>query len=345
MKKGLAKKLIFLTLAAVFITIIYYPVFYVEGLPGVTVYKPEYINYTKTISGKGRFVEQQNREVYLDMPVIASKIMVSPGDFVTRGQVLMTVDTQKSLELIKSVKLNISELYDYLDPDSIMSLIKTTGIDGIEGALNGFNVPTKIPSKEVFSPITGQVTEVNAAVGKISGVNEPVFIISPNQKLTAVINISESDMPKLRVGQAAFVTSPGVGGKLYFAKVSAISSDAKKVFSGMNTETIVEITLSLEQPDSDLKSGYTADAVIGIDETEKLMTIPVSAIMIDERNNEYVYLFDKGRAVKKYIETYIEFEDNIAVSKGLTVSDYVILNPNEVINENTFVVLTQKTDG
>ena len=55
--------------------------------------------------------------------------------------------------------------------------------------------------------------------------------------------------------------------------------------------------------DENLKSGYSVEVILMPEEEESILHCPTMAICQDEKNTEYVWIIQNGRAVRKDIVT------------------------------------------
>lgn len=76
-------------------------------------------------------------------------------------------------------------------------------------------------------------------------------------------------------------------------------------------------------------SGYSAKGKIVTSESQEFL-VPYEAIQAEENGTEYVFLQKNGRAKKQYVTTGKEYEDGIAVTKGLSSGDLVLSNPLDI---------------
>ena len=60
--------------------------------------------------------------------------------------------------------------------------------------------------------------------------------------------------------------------KIYYGYVNSISPTAKKAYIGINQETVIDVEISIDNPDNDMKLGYSAKA--------RILTKPMSNINI-----------------------------------------------------------------
>lgn len=99
--------------------------------------------------------------------------------------------------------------------------------------------------------------------------------------------------------------------------------------SNSGSQLMAEATI--KNPDDKLVIGFDAKLSILTGSHEKVLTIPVESLVIDE-GKKYVYLYDgtTQTAVKREIETGISSETSYEVLSGLDEGDTVIVNSSKV---------------
>jgi len=119
----------------------------------------------------------------------------------------------------------------------------------------------------LLAPATGVVLVRQAELGEVMAPGTPVVTIADLDHLWMRGYISETDLGKVRQGQAATVKTDTYPGKVYKGRVSFISSKAE--FTPKSVEThkervtlVYRIKIDLDNPNHELKPGMPADAVI-----------------------------------------------------------------------------------
>jgi hypothetical protein len=134
------------------------------------------------------------------------------------------------------------------------------------------------------------------------------------------------------------------------ATVEKIANHASHQQTHMTQETVVEVTLKIDNPYTHvingnsgtsgesggiLRSGYSARADIFTDESRTIFTIPYNVILQDEIG-EFVYILVGNSAIRRDILTGLELSDGAEVVSGLRISDNIIMNP-AALSENALV--------
>lgn len=119
------------------------------------------------------------------------------------------------------------------------------------------------------APITGVVLVRHAELGEVVSSGTPVVTIADLDHLWLRGYLSETDLGRVKLGQAATVKTDTYPGKSYKGRVSFISSQAE--FTPKSVEThkervtlVYRIKIDLENQAHELKPGMPADALLDV---------------------------------------------------------------------------------
>ncbi len=324
------------------------------SVPVVEYTRPALRMYEKTVSCSGTIQLVHMTEVYLDSPILASQVMVSVGDKVIENQPLLYVDTkttQNVLQNSSSVQVNQNS------PD-LAALAAAYGISKNQlsqaqiqqfaskqySANTQTNSYTAYIPDAVYAPMTGIVTEINVKPNVLTTGSKPVITIADPNEYKLIVSVNESKVSQIQEGNTAAITGSGFGDSVYFGTVLKIYPTAHKVSSGTATETVVDVEISIDNPDENLKSGMTAAAEIKVEDAQELLMIPYQCILQDENNQEYVMILSDSRAERRNIITGIEQGFCTQVLGGVQPSDILLNTSARNIKEGEFIRLEGELD-
>ena len=144
-----------------------------------------------------------------------------------------------------------------------------------------------------------------------------------NGEMSVVAYVGEKDISLVREGQSAEITGDAFPDCVYTGEVSEIAENAVLQSKGGIQKSVVEVRISIDCPDKNLRAGYTAAAKLRVSDPETITIVPYEAVKQDD-DGEYVYILENNAAVKKYIATGRELSDGIEVTYGIDASDRVI---------------------
>ena len=136
-----------------------------------------------------------------------------------------------------------------------------------------------------------------------------VVTMSPDKSMSVTINVDESDIMSLELGQTAQISIDSVGDDIFIGELTEINRTATSS-SGVTRYTAV---VTLDKTDAML-SGMTASVVIRISGVDNAVIIPVEALH-QTSSTSYVYT--------EYDEDMDEFGGMVEVVTGISNSSYV----------------------
>ena len=291
----------------------------------VTQLKSTYVQ--DVVSADGRLQEENQTEITTDFPFVIKQVLVEEGDIVEIGDCLATVDkpaTQSSLT-------NLAE--------TVGERLEDETADELSAALNsgrGIVIPDGI-----YATAKGTVTSVALQSHALSPVGEPAVILSDLSNIQVLVQVGEIKASEIAIGQQAVIKGKGLGNSSYQATVTDIAPTATSQLNGMTMETVVNVTLDVEGEDDKLKPGYQVSAEINTGEAARIM-VPYAAVGQDENGGEYVYIYQDGKAVKKYIETGKEEDESVEIVSGVSAGEWIVTEQDRISGDEVFVFATVK---
>lgn len=214
-------------------------------------------------------------------------------------------------------------------------------------------------AKTTFNaPMSGVVSKLNAEEGEnvITGtMNNPgtvIMIISDMSEVLAKINVDETDINQVKIGQKCEITVDAVENKVYKGKVSDIASSASKD----QEVSVFEVEIMISNPDENLKPGMSARAEIETNYRKNIVTVPLQAVVereIDKKESktnrqggrisisvsssnekqEVVFIIKDGKAVQVPVKTGISSTSDIEILSGIQKGDSVITGPYRTLKK------------
>ncbi len=210
----------------------------------------------------------------------------------------------------------------------------------------------------IRSPMDGTVTKLNAEKGEITltgTMNNPgtvLMIVSDMGEILATVDVDETRVTQLSLGQTARVVVDAVGeAKPYTGKVVEIAGSAVQR-AGQQTQ-VFEVKIALDTVDAQLRPGMTAKAKIETQTAKNVVTVPIQAVMLrpvkeiadaaagvaktkdDAKKDdakagetkECVFVVEGGKAKLRAVKSGISDETSVAVLEGLKDGETVVTGP------------------
>ena len=178
----------------------------------------------------------------------------------------------------------------------------------------------QVRNSRVLAPFAGTITailsEVGASVGPGSGIVRLVQTGTPEIRM----DVDEGNLPDLRPGQRAIVTSSAYRKGRFEARVARIGA---QVDAARGT---VEVVITTPNAPNWIRPGQTLNVNIVTAEAARRQMIPANALRSDG-DRRFVLLAVDGRAVRQIVLPGEIAGDQVTILEGLKGNESVIANP------------------
>jgi HlyD family secretion protein len=198
------------------------------------------------------------------------------------------------------------------------------------------------------APMAGIITALPVEEGEVAVIgtmNNPgtkLLTIADMSEVEAVMEVDETDIPNVKIGQRATVTIDAYPNKTFTGLVTEVGSSPivrNGVSSG--TEAInFEVKIQLQNPPEGVRPGFSASADIITGTRPKALSIPIQALVVREKkegektkDEEGVYIHQNGQAKFTAITTGLAGESNVEVVRGLTAGQEIVTGPFRALRE------------
>lgn len=303
--------------------------FYISKIPVVEtkIITPTLVR--TTVNCSGRIEERDKAEVTYEKPFVPASINVKVGDYIKKGDLLMTVDKEATQKAYVENKTAI-EVFDNAPNMDFNSFNK-------EELLQAIDIP-----EEIHSTVEGVITNINAREGILDDPNKALVTVSDLSRLQVRVPVNESQISDIKIGQKATITGVGFKNEKLIGVVDSIGLVAKTPPTGISAEAFVEVLVTFDCKSRAVKPGFTAKTEIEIDKTPNMIIVPYTAVSQDEKGQEFVYIYEKGRAVRQKLTLGRELEQGYEVIKGIESGTRVITNADKIKKDKSRVILAEK---
>ena len=200
----------------------------------------------------------------------------------------------------------------------------------------------------MVAPMAGIVTALPVEEGEVAVIgtmNNPgslLLTIADMSVVEAVMEVDETDIPAVKLGQAATVTIDAYPNRTFKGRVTEVgSSPITRAGSGTGAEAInFEVKIQLEQPPEGVRPGFSASADIITGTRSKAVAIPIQALVVREKPNvkpaqdeEGVYVHKDGKVTFVPVTTGLTGDTNIEITKGLTEGQQIVTGPFRALRD------------
>ena len=164
------------------------------------------------------------------------------------------------------------------------------------------NAKTDLSKVRIESPIDGIVTRRNveqgetAVVGTMNNAGTVLLQVADMSVIEAEVEVDETDIPDVKIGQVAKITVDAMIGKTFTARVTEIgNSPIQTTGQGAATQaTNFKVTLQVEGEIPNVRPGFTCTAEITTAIRDNVLAVPIQATTVRE-----MVLDDKGNIVRE----------------------------------------------
>lgn len=206
-----------------------------------------------------------------------------------------------------------------------------------------------------YSPIDGIITSLRVEEGEIALVgtmNNPGTVLLTIADLSVMeveVEVDETDVVGVEINQDAEIRVDAFPDKIIKGKVTEIGSSALQNTSVSQESKDFKVVITLENPPANLKPGLSASADIITARKQGVLAIPISALVIKEREAEQemdmdadqqrenqqegVYIVVKDRVKFQSVQKGIMGEMKIEIVSGLKEAQEIVVGPYSALRE------------
>ena len=143
--------------------------------------------------------------------------------------------------------------------------------------------------------------------------------------MRAEVDVNEADLTRVRLGQAAVVTPDAYPDARYAARVVKMYPQVDKQKGTLKVEVRVLEPDARLLPDMSARVTFLADAPADGKAAVRAVLVPAAAVQRDAGGNNYVWVFDAGRARRVVVETAGDVDGRVRIASGLAGGERVIV--------------------
>ncbi len=143
----------------------------------------------------------------------------------------------------------------------------------------------------ITAPIGGVVTRLSVEEGEVAVIgtmNNPgtvLMTISDLSVMEAVMEVDETDVPQVQVGQKAVLLVDAYRDRTFEGIVTEVASSPIPNVANTTAGIDFEVKIRIEAPPKEMKPGLSVTADIVTDSREGVTTVPLQALVLRDRQN------------------------------------------------------------
>ena len=289
--------------------------------------------------------------IFVDKKLKVKEVFIKNGDFVEKGQILMTFDDDEANKLNRNIekeRINLEKIQR--DLNTTRELYKLGGASRDEvrnlednARVSQLNIDEYIEvlnktATEVRSPVDGVVSNLKAQENYLVDTDSSLLEIIDSNDLRIIVEIPEYNSQSVKLGQSVKVRQDiSDDDKVYDGEITKISR--LSTTSSLTSENVLEADVKTNELIPNLVPGFKIKAVLQLKADEKNIIIPKIALQ-SENGKYFVFTIDTKNIVKrKEVMVKNIVGDNIIITSGLNVGEILIVTPDNRLIDG--LVLTE----
>jgi membrane fusion protein (multidrug efflux system) len=276
-------------------------------------------------------------------PEVSGRIMtinVDEGDRVNKGDLLMLIDNfhyqetvANTLAVKNQARLNLERANRDLARMKVLfqqkSISEQTYQDAVttrdlagyqqDQAAVSFEIARKnLKDCSVAAPISGIVTQVFVNEGEVASPAQLAFVIMKMDTVKVEVDLPEEIFSSIILGNKGIITLDALPDKFFTGEITKIYPTIDPL------SRTFKVTITLKNPDLELRSGMTARSKVVQIAREDALSITKTALVQGEEGY-FAYRVNTDTVVKSKVVLGIEGDDVFEILDGLNHGDKVVI--------------------
>ncbi len=271
------------------------------------------------------------------------KVNAEVGDFRSAGSILIKIDDELKLTAMKTAQVNYEK--SKKDYERFQALYKGNSVTDsqLEAAKLAYQsaesqyiiAKRQYEDTKVTTPISGVVTSRLVDIGNYVKMNSPVANVVDISKLKVYVNVAESDVFKLKIGDRVDITTEVYPGVVFSGKIATISAKGDEAHT---YPVEVDLPNSKQHP---LKAGMFGNVnFVSFTKGESLL-IPREALLGSIKNPQ-VFIVENNTAKLVNLVIGNTYDNYLEVISGLKEGQEIVVNGQNNIEDNNKVTIINK---
>ena len=289
--------------------------------------------------------------IFVDKKLKVKEVFIKNGDFVKKGQILMTFDDDETNKLNRNIekeRINLQKIQRDLKTTRELQKLGGASKNDVKNLEDNARISqlsideyTEVLNKtatEVRSPVDGVVSNLKAQENYLVDTDSSLLEIIDSNDLRIIVEIPEYNSQSVKLGQSVKVRQDiSDDDKVYDGEITKISR--LSTTSSLTSENVLEADVKTKEVIPNLVPGFKIKAVLQLKADEKNIIIPKIALQ-SENGKYFVFTIDSKNTVKRKEVTVKNIVgDNIIVTSGLNVGEILIVTPDNRLSDG--LVLTE----
>jgi RND family efflux transporter MFP subunit len=252
------------------------------------------------------------------MPGRIEKIYVEIGDRVSRGQLLVQMESS-SLQQQNTQLSNLEKDYNRYNELLKIGGIAQQQVDQIKTQIDVLRTAIKNvqDNTQLRSPINGIITARNYDNGDVYA-QTPVLTVQQLNPLKAIVNVSESYFSQVKVGMPVNIRLDVYGDEIFTGKITLIYPTIDAATHTFGVQVVVNNTGMKVRP------GMSGQVILNFGTVQSIVVPDVAVQKQTGANDKYVFIVENGTARYHKVELGDHTGENYEIISGINAGDVVV---------------------
>jgi membrane fusion protein (multidrug efflux system) len=283
-------------------------------------------------------------KVYSQAARLVQELLVEEGDRVQKNQVLLRLQDEEQRSALQKIKSqHAKEKREYEQQERLFKkeliseeLFNNATYEMDQLAISMEDAERELSYAEVRAPLSGTITGRLVNLGDLVTVGQHLFDLVDFDSIVARIYVPEKDLPRLAVGQTAWVTSQSGS--------EATRGEVERISPIVDPQTgTVKVTIAFNGHGA-VRPGMYVDVNLVTEIHRDALLVPKRALIYDQ-DEIFVYRLGEERRVERLlIESILEDRENVEPAAGLNEGDEIVIAGQAGLKDKALVRLPGDPD-
>lgn len=299
----------------------------------------------KTLTAYGTVEYSPNKAQVLDVlsEALVDQVLVAAGEKVRQRQLLLRMKASPNAETevenariaVKFARQALSRMQDM----RARQLATNADVQAAQQALATAEATLANARRrfrtvgELRAPMDGVIQTISVSQGDIVPAGTPLLRLAKEDRLRVRLGVEPEDLPRVKIGQQAFIAPLYQGARVLPGKVQHIYYQVDP-----NTR-LAEVVVPLPAA-PELLPGAVVRGRIVVEERQAL-TVPRQAILRQD-GKPYVFVAEKGRARIRWVETGLDDGRRAEIGSGVQAGEHVVVLGNYELKDGMALRVVEK---
>lgn len=290
----------------------------------------------------GNVESDKTATLMADNPGMVREVLVSEGDNVKRGQLLVRLDAevydrnlaelQTSLDLAKTLYEKQKRLWDQKIGSEVQFLEAKNRKEGLQNSIA--TLQQQKGKSDIRAPFDGIADKIFLKMGEMAGMQTPVARVVNLDQLYINADVSERYMGQLKEGDQASVI---------INRNDTIASKISRIGNYINPNNrSFEVRVDIEGEVGLIKPNSLVVLKLNDYRQDSTVTVPSSLIMQDGSGRNYIYVVGKDHnqrdiAKKVQIKSGMSYQGKTVIAEGITGKERIIDKGSRSVRDGDLV--------